>query len=355
MSVKKNLKTNSWYATFYYIDWKGTKRRKKKEGFSTKKDALQFEQDFLATAAEQCSMKFADFAAIYLDHCRSRHKISTNSAKECIIRRFFLPHFCDMKLSEIKPRHIRRWQEQISNENTLSASYLHMINAQLSAMFSFAVKYCNLRQNPVKLCDALGSSEQRKVSFWTLDEFNAFISKLDEHSVEYAALQLLFWTGMRRGEMLALRPTDFDLENCRVSIERNLVFVKGRQTLGTPKTKSSRRTINIPKFLACIIRQHIEHHSISPSDFMFKIQPARLARCVKNTCRRIGLSPIRLHDFRHSHASMLIEHSISALAIAERLGHRNINTTLTIYAHLYPNKQKFIAEKLDELNTAAKK
>ncbi|WP_346684426.1 site-specific integrase [Megamonas hypermegale] len=348
MPVYKNEQRGTWFTTFYYTDWTGTRKKKKKEGFTTKREAQAFEREFLERMAGSCDMSFASLVSIYLNDCKTKLKTSTYSTKNFTINKFIISYFKDISINKITPAHIRQWQLEIINTNLYSNQYLRYINTQLSCIFNYAIRYYNLSKNPVQQCEAMGSKKSKEIEFWTLDEFKKFISSVDDEQV-YTIFSILFWTGIRRGELLALRPCDFDFDNNLLSIRRNLVYVDGQAYISSPKTEKSNRVINMPKFLMGIVKNHIEKNMILKNELLFEVNPFYLKRKMKKYANKSNVKLIRIHDLRHSHASFLIEQGFSPLMIAERLGHEDIQTTLKTYSHLYPNKQNELAEKIDEL------
>lgn len=356
MPAYKNEQKNTWYVSFYYTDWTGKRRKKKKEGLISKKEALAYEHDFLEKMAGQCTIRFNLLVQSYLKNCFKRVKKSTYTTKSTIIKKHILPYFDSMKINEIKAINISQWQMWMLRKNRAKTSqYLHYINVQLSCIFNFAKKYYGLSKNPVRQCEIIGNTKTRRRFFWTVDEFDAFIKNIDEKNPLYIIFNILFWTGIRRGEMLALRPMDVDFEREEIIIRRNLVYIKGKAQMNTPKTESSWRSISMPKFLLLMIKQYIAERKIKSEQILFKFMPNQIVKGIEIYSAKAGLTPIRIHDFRHSHASLLIEKGFSPIVVAERLGHRNINTTLRIYAHLYPNKQKKLAMELNRLYRQTKK
>lgn len=350
MPVCKNEKRNSWYVSFYYTDWTGTRKKKKKEGFATKKEAIEYERSFMEKTAGKCTMKFKSLVEIYLEDCQKRIKNTTYALKKSIIKKYINPFFSNIALNEITPEHIRQWQSRIMEDNSQkSGQYLHNINIQLSCIFNFAKKYYGIDKNPVQVCDMMGNMKNKKMSFWTLAEFKLFLAEMNKKDSLYLAYNLLFWTGIRRGELLALRPKNFDFAEKTLSITHNVVFVNSRPQLTTPKTESSKRTINMPVFLMNMVKKYIYEHKISSDEFLFNFLPSYLMENIKFYSKKAKIKPIKIHDFRHSHVSLLIEQGFSPLIIAQRLGHKDVTMTLRIYAHLYPNKQQKLADELHNL------
>ena len=209
--------------------------------------------------------------------------------------------------------------------------------------------YCGLAGNP---CHSLIGRLQRdntEISFWTHDEYKTFIQHVT-NPIYYNAFELLYYCGMRIGELLALTPSDFDFQTGMLSINKTYGRINGQDLITEPKTQKSKRRIKIPSFLCNEIQNYIgQLYGINNTDRLFPYLEESLDRVMKIACKKSGIHKIRIHDIRHSHASLLIELGFSPLLISERLGHERIETTLNIYSHLYPNKQSEVSEKLDSL------
>lgn len=355
MPVYKNQKRNSWYCSFYYKDWNGTHKRKKKEGFPTKKAAKEYEAAFLASKNGSCNMEFQCLAELYLADCKNRCKPTSFSEKEFLIRKKIIPRFGNMIVSEIKPSAIRLWQNELlsarrQDSRPYTPTYLNAIHVQLSAIFNYAVRYYGLSQNPALLCGSIGQKKTAFVNFWTLDEFNRFLSSVQDDLTVRTIFQLLFWTGIRSGELLALSVESFDFSKQLLHINRNYCRLRKEDVFLTPKTPKSVRSIALPDFLCKSVQEYISaQNSLSAKDRLFPVSKYYLSSRLKRGCELSGVPHIRLHDLRHSHASLLIELGASPLLISERLGHDKIETTLQIYSHLYPDKHTAVAKSLDSL------
>lgn len=165
------------------------------------------------------------------------------------------------------------------------------------------------------------------------------------------AFSMLFWSGMRKGELLALTLADFDFTEGSISITKSCSFSKGRDLIQDTKTPKGRRTILMPGVLMADVQAYAARlYGLQPSDRLFpRSTRDMLRRWMKRGSAAAGVKRIRIHDLRHSHASLLIEMGFSPLLIAERLGHESIDTTLQTYSHLYPNKQSELAAKLETM------
>ena len=198
----------------------------------------------------------------------------------------------------------------------------------------------------------MGKKKADSMQFWTTAEFEAFLAAVSDKPQSVVMFSLLFWTGMRSGELLALTPEDFDFDACTVSITKNYARQKGEDLIMEPKTPKSRRVILLPATLSTMVQEYLKLlYDLQPTDRIFGGHEGKhvLQREMARGREAAGQKRIRVHDLRHSHASLLIEMGYSPLLIAERLGHENIETTLGTYSHLYPNKQSELATKLETM------
>ena len=216
------------------------------------------------------------------------------------------------------------------------------------------MKYYKLPSNPARVCGNMGKKNADSMQFWTVEEFNKFITAVEDKPVCKVAFELLFWTGMRSGELLALTLNDFDFEAQTVSINKNYARMKDEDLILEPKTPKSKRVITIPPFLCDIIKDYASKlYDYKPDERLFQVTKHYLHHEMDRGCKKSKVKRIRIHDLRHSHASLLIEMGFSPLLISERLGHENIETTLQTYSHLYPNKHNEVADRLQMLNQKA--
>ena len=283
---------------------------------------------------------------------QTRIKENTWATKEHIIRTKIIPYFGKQKMSNITAQQIITWQNELMNykdENgkSLSPVYLKTINNQLSAIFNHAVKYYNLRENPCKKAGSMGKKKNREMLFWTKEEYLKFAEVMMDKPLSFYAFEMLYWCGIREGELLALTPADFDFEKCTVSITKSYQRLNGQDLITTPKTEKSNRVIKMPQFLADEMQDYLKQlYGIESNDRMFTVTKSYLHREMDRGAKEAGVKRIRIHDIRHSAVSLLIDMGFSATAIADRVGHESIDITYN-YAHLFPSKQTEMAEKLN--------
>ena len=354
MSVTKDKATGKWMSQLRVTDWTGKTVHKKKRGFATKKEAQQWERDFLNQANASLGMLFRDFIELYLTDMEQRLKKSTMENKRFLIDLKIMPFFGNMPLNEIKAKDVRRWQNEMSSYrdeegNGYSDTYLRTMNSQLSAIFNYAVQYYDLKENPCRKAGSIGKSHASEMLFWTKDEFLRFIDCMMERPIAYAIFMTMYYTGIREGELLALTPADIDFENSTLRINKNFQKIRGEEIITTPKTPKSNRVIAIPETLRICLREYIDQcYGLGPDDRLFPYTKHYLDYELKTGCDRSGVKRIRVHDIRHSHAAALIEMNVSPKLLQDRLGHEKIQTTLDTYGHLYPNKQAELARQFDD-------
>lgn len=348
MKAERDAKTGKWLIQYRYTDWQGNRKKSTKRGFNTKREAEEWLRKFLVTQQADFNMLFEDFIKIYYADMETRLREHTMRTKKYLIDLKLLPYFGKMKLNEIKAADIRKWQNELMQQG-YAPTYLRTINNQLAAIFNYAVKYYDLPNNPCRKAGSMGKGKADEMQFWTKEEFEQFIDVVMNKQQSYMAFMTLFWTGMRMGELLALVVSDVDFQKRTISITKSYQRIGGRDVITEPKTPKSKRVITIPKFLAIDLQDYLNSmYGIQDEDRLFPITKYYLEHEMERGIKGSGVKRIRIHDLRHSHASMLVEMGFSPLEIAERLGHEKIETTLNTYSHLYPNKQEQLADKLNK-------
>lgn len=330
----------------------GERQQKLKRGFATKKEAQAWEREFLMQKQADVNMTFESFAQLYEKDMKPKLKLNTWLTKESIIQKKILPYFGKRKLSEITAKDVMDWQNAIrgltdAKGKPYSPTYLKTVHNQLSALFNHAVRYYGLQVNPAAKAGNMGVEERREMLFWTKEEYLKFADAMMDKPLSYYAFEMLYWCGIREGELLALTPTDFDFEAGTVSISKSYQRLKGKDVITTPKTKKSNRVIKMPKFLCGEMEDYLKmFYSTGANERIFPVSKHYLHHEMDRGAKAAGVKRIRIHDLRHSHISLLIDMGFTALAIADRVGHESIDITYR-YAHLFPTRQTEMADKLD--------
>lgn len=233
LRAQKDMKTGKWFIQYRYTDWQGNRKKSTKRGFSTKREAEEWLRSILLMKQSDLNMRFEDFLKLYYSDMKTRLREHTMQTKKYIIDIKILPYFGDLEINKIKPSDIRAWQNSLIQQD-YSPTYLKTMNNQLNAIFNYAVKYYDLKNNPCSKAGSMGKNKAEKMEFWTKEEFSKFIDFLIDKQQSYTAFMTLFWTGLRIGELLALTPKDFDFEKRTVSISKSYQRLDRKDVITPP-------------------------------------------------------------------------------------------------------------------------
>ena len=346
MPVYKDEKRGTWYCRFRYTDWRGKRIETTKRGFATKRDAKEYE-DNAKRDKTTATLTFGELYQLYIDDMQKRLKASTMQMKKELCKLYIVPYFETLQIEKISPPAIRQWQGEILSKK-LSSTYTRNIQAQLSAVLNYGVKYYGLARNPVPIAGALGKPHAGEMDFWTVDEFKQFLAH-EKIPMYRAAFLALFWCGLRCGELLALTGEDIDFDKKTIRINKSYYALTGnRENVTTPKTAGSIRTVSAPSVVLDAIKEHMNRlYGYDGKTRLFFRNASSLRYQLLTVCKRSGVKPIRIHDLRHSHASYLINKNVPIKLISQRLGHDNIETTLKTYSHLYSSTAATVADMIE--------
>ena len=346
MPVYQDTERKTWYVKLYYTDYTGARKQKMKRGFKLQREAKEWERHFLETLQGTPDMTFGALYELYAADLAAHTKESTRRTRVSMIERHILPFWKDRRLNEITPADVRSWQTEMMSKG-LADSTLKLANTHLSTVFNFACKYYRLPVNPCNNVKSIGKNG-RSLSFWTLDEFRQFLPTVKDSILKIAFLTL-FYSGIRRGELQALKVKDFDAEAGTITINGTYHRYDRKDVITTPKTDNSVRTVYLPPFLVDEIQCVIDRiYCPDPEERIFQtVTVARLQYAMKTGSAAAGVKQIRIHDLRHSHVSLLINMGFQPFLIAERIGD-SVEMVNRVYGHLYPNQHQNLAEKLQE-------
>lgn len=346
-SFEQNKNSKLWSVRFRVIEY-GVEKQKRLSGFDTKKAANKAYVDYMASYVpnkkldDPNELTLNEIFNLYLQDAKLRLKSGTIYSHEKEYKNFIEPTFGSMKMKDITKMHIIDWQNRLSADG-YSYEYKTKMRNHLSAIYTFAVRYLDFPVHLVSQCHAFKRPAVKKeMQIWTLDDFNQFISVVDDPMLK-AFFYTVYYTGARKGEILALSWQDIDLRKKTLRINKSLT----RKSIGvpyeitTPKNISSNRTILMPDILVDILTSY--SNQTAHEAFVFggnkPIAENTLTRRFKHWCETANVNTIRIHDLRHSHASLLISKGATIVLIAKRLGHSSTEQTLNTYAHLMPNEE----------------
>lgn len=367
-------KKGQYYFRVYYIDpITGNQERKYLSGFSSKKEAKQREQEFLFLLESQPSHEriFHDIAMDYLLH-REPHIQETSHKNNLRNYRIYIaPIFKNKKIGDIQKLDCRRWADNLYKINKSSKTKNEIIRL-FKAIFTHADEYYDLKLNPSKIINRApkDSTIPDVASIWSVAEFEKFISYFDESNeqdlIYKTFFTVAFWTGMRRGELQALQLGDIDhiKKTIRINKSVTLKFTGQGPIIKSPKTNSSIRTISIDNNTYNLLNKLISKRNYrepSESEYVFcrimmpyiPIANTTVANKMINAIKVTGVKRIRLHDLRHSHASILIGNGVNIVAVSKRLGHSSIDMTLKVYTHVLPTADQETITMINSLQNSA--
>lgn len=345
----------TWSVRFRYINEDQKEIQKRLSGFSTKKEANEEYIKFTATAKQYVKLEKETHELTFLELYEEFKIFQKTRIKESSYFTFcsrsskhILPFFSSFKVKQISPKDILNWQNSIDK---YSYKYKTSLRQNLSSLLKYAEKYYGL-DNKLRLVDNFRKPIKKKeMQIWTPNEFKKFIEKVSD--VTYRTFfYALYLTGARRGEIMATTWKDWDLEKSILNIDKTYTSKNlGNHTGGTsslPKNEFSIREISIPENLLEIMREYKKSNYSDLHSRVFQITETTLDRIKKKACLDADVKEIRIHDFRHSHASLLISEGLSIVAVAKRLGHGKIEQTLNTYSHLMPNEDLKMANLLSK-------
>lgn len=307
MPAYKDNTTGTWFVKFYSKDWTRENRQIKKRGFATKREALDYERNYKIRQENNLDMTFGEFWKLYTEDVKNRVKLNTWLTKEHIVETKILPYFKNLKMNEITAGDVRKWQNEMvafryENGEGYSQTYKKTMHNTLSALFNHACRFYNLKSNPARQAGNMGKEESKEMLFWTTEEYKKFSEAVMDKPMSFYAFEMLYWTGMRLGELLALSMEDFCTEKCTVRINKSYQRLQGQDFITTPKTPKSNRTIKLPKFLMEEMQEYFAMlYDQKSTERLFPVTKSFLHHEMERGSKAAGVKKIRIHDLRHSH------------------------------------------------------
>ncbi len=337
-------------ARFYVKNIDGSRKQEKKRGFKSSREAKAYEIEFLAKKSYSVNMTFKSLYELYIEDMAHRLRENTILTKKSIIEIKILPYFKNRKVRDITPVLIREWQNKMmrltkDNGEYYAKTYLRTLNNQFSAIMNYAVRYHGLQTNPFLRAGSMGKKNADEMEIWTIEEFETFIKAVDDKPISELGFKVLFWTGARLGELLALTVKDILIDINKIDINKSLQMIRSREVVTEPKTPRSKRRLEVSDELMQELKKYIGMlYCPDENTRLFPFTKQMFERDIKFYAEKAGVKIIRVHDLRHSHASLLLHAGLDIITVSRRLGHENIETTLKTYSHMYnPNAQRVIS------------
>ena len=305
----------------------------------------------------------ADFLEMWLNEY-AKNNLSPRGFERYsgIIRKHLIPDLGKVTLTQLKPEHLQKHYAAKLNDG-LSSRTVRYHHALIHVALQTAVKWGLVSRN---VADAVDPPRIRRneMQTWDQDDVNRFLEGVKD-SPYYALFYTALFTGMRRSELLALRWQDVDCIYCQIYVNRSLHQLKNGSFIFTqPKSAKSSRTIALTPSTILMLREYQEKQkleremlgtSLADGDLVFSnvegkpLRPNTVTRAWTTLAARCGLKVIRLHDARHTHASLMLKQGIHPKVVQERLGHSSIQMTIDTYSHVAPGIQEAAAKRFDEI------
>ena len=346
-----------------------------RKGSKTKKEALELEQHLRIVDLKEKRFDFLIttdmlFELLEEEDRQNNRKISYLSTQKNNYERHIKPYFQNVNLNKLSYENIFEFREYLKtkpkkqNDNQhLSNNTINKIIILLKKIFDTGVRKSLIDKNPVENLRTLPINK-KTITFWSVEEFTRFRKLITKDEKSYDLFfTLAFFTGMRMGEILALNWNDINLLTNTIHVTKTAYFLNKRNHINSTKTRAGTRYITINNKLSNMLRDWKQEQTTLLKEFIDDIDNLQIIQSspisiTKNMIdkkfkqilsRNNDIKKIRIHDLRHSHASLLINQGEDYLVVKERLGHASITTTIDTYSHLYPSKQKSLANKLDEI------
>lgn len=370
----KNGETRYLFQTYLGIDpATGKERRTTRRGFKTMKEAKQAERNLLLDVEENGlpsnqsdgfqDPTFEELASLWLENYKTTVKPSTFENVRSKVEKMTEEHFEGLKLKKITVAYCQRVVIKLSKSYVLYNHYLSVINR----IFKYAVLMDVIDSNPFdKVIKPKSRQTQRKGNFLTKEELKEFLRLAQTATLSYfpPLVHLMAYTGLRQGEALALKWSDIDFENKKITVDKTAVRIKEKQTLQTPKTKNSKRVISIDPTTLSILKSWKKDqikiyfrngkHFEGDENFIFTNQQGEwvhihnFIRYFKRFITDHKLKSITPHGLRHTHASLLFSAGVEPKNISDRLGHSTVQITLDLYTHITEEQRTDTVDKLLE-------
>lgn len=363
-SYQQNKQSKLWSVRFRETSPDGRIIQKRLSGFKTKKSAIYGYEDYMLskgainTQSENQSddLTFDKLLEYYFKYQQPRVKPSSFYETQRKIQNKILPYFADKKMSEIKPLDILNWENEAFDG--LSYSYSAGLFTCLASIYKYGEKYHDVKNIMLKVDKPRKTEAKKEMQFWTPEEFAKFLSASPDKTYS-AFFALLYLTGCRRGEAEALFWEDVDTQNNTITISKNITR-KNQDTpweITTPKNFGSNRIVNIPDTLCDILKEYkqtLPENVRNKKDvFVFGGDKPLVSRTTdryfEDTVKNAGVKKIRIHDLRHSCASLLISRGVSVVGVSRQLGHSSVQQTLNTYSHLMPDDKSKISAELEKV------
>ncbi|MFV2048555.1 tyrosine-type recombinase/integrase [Metabacillus sp. YM-086] len=360
-SVNKDKDTGKWFFVLELgKDHNGKRKQKKKRGFKTKKEALAAlaeVQNALnkGNYVKDSQLTYKEYLLDWFEAKRNSIGIQTGQVYKHYLEKVIFPNLGGLKLSTLKAIHIQNLINEL-NQNQYSSATIKKVVEIIKSSLNQAQKFDLIPKN-VALNVVLPKKSIKPVNVWNEEEVARFLREAKDDRY-YVVFYLTIMTGLRKGEVLALRRQDIDIQKGILKVTQTLSN-DGKLILEGAKTKTSIRAIKLSESVSNVLREHMDRFDLERAHFNIStdllistiegtpVNPSNIRRTFNRLIKKADLPKIRFHDLRHTHATLLLSKGVNVKVVSERLGHSNIRVTLDTYSHVLPTMQDEAANKLD--------
>lgn len=368
---------DKWAVVLYLgVDASGKKKYKWFSGFKTRKEAekelaAKIQEFNTGGYVEAAKETFGDFMKRWLEDKATQVRPNTLRSYEQPVRCHIIPHLGHIQVAKLRPQDLQSFYSRLlQGDKPLSNRSVQLIHTLIHEALKRAVKWGMVARNVADAVDP-PKPTRSKGTTWTTEDAMRFLEVNEPIEPRYwIGFYLAIMTGMRKGEILALRWSDIDLENGIAQVTQTLTWIKGNPVFQEPKTDRSRRSVALPSSAIEPLRKHkllqskerlqmgqayMDHDLVIARVDGRPVNPRTFDDAWYRSLKRADVPVIRFHDLRHTHASLLLQQGVHPKIVSERLGHSTINITLDTYSHVLPGLQREVAEAFGEMMTQPKR
>ena len=254
-------------------------------------------------------------------------------------------------MEKVKTAHVNKFISELKRKDgkSLSASMKSAVKVRLKLMYQFAMNNYGLAENPVANTETIKAAKKKptdvaRSKFMSREDYDLLYDAVkDKYKL---ALNIMYWTGLRIGETLALTPAD--IKPYSITVSKTYISIRNEKFLDTPKSGSSIRTVEIPKFLYNEIAEYIEK-MYDKDARLFNYPPVSLQHTIRTMCERLGIERVTPHVLRHSYASNLFNITKDPTVVSKQIGHSNPKITMQVYSHMLPGENRRAVDAMELL------
>lgn len=372
MAINKTKNGSYCFSVQYTHPESKKKHRKYQAGFKTKKEAKDAEVLFIHSvqSIQKETMIFKTLSNDYMQHRKAYIKELSFRNNLRILNKYILPFFEKKDVEKITKLHVREWTDYLVTINK-SPKYKNDIIELFKAIIKHGRLYFDVFNDPTVIIKKFPNPKKRVMEdqVWSIEEFNQFIQGFDSNDTRERVFKLffltLYFTGARRGEVKALQFSDINFAKGTLSITKSASNKETgkRNVINLPKTQHSVRVIPLDPILLKLMEEYMmerqKDSNFRRNDFIFirsyddkiPLADTTIENFKNRICKKTGVRVIRIHDIRHSHATMLVSSGVNIEVVSKRLGHANIDMTLNVYTHVMPIAEQHSINILEKLHS----